>query len=309
MAWRAALIGCGNIGSAFADDSRASAFGVCTHAAAYSACRHTDLVAVCDTDPERARHCARRWGAAACYADPARLLAEARPEIVSVCTPDVSHYDVVGEVLRADGVRAVLAEKPLATTLAQAEELARLARERGVTLAVNYGRRYSESHARLRDFLRGGGLGEVRLVRGLYGKGTAHNGTHWFDLVRFFLGEVTTVRGRDRLNEGGGDPTLDVSLDLVGGATAVLHACPAPEFTVFETDLLGSGGRARVIDSGEVTELYGVVDGVPFAGYRGLTLTGRTQSGLRDLLLTAVEDLVASLERGTAPRCSAADGV
>ena len=307
--YKAALIGCGKIGSEFADDPRAGDWGVFTHAAAYTSCPATELVAVCDTDLDRAERCGRRWNIPARYAHPARLLAEQQPDIVSVCTPDATHYDVVRAALLADGVRAVLAEKPLATSLPHAEELVRLAAKRRIVLTVNYSRRYADNHVRLRDFLRAGGLGTVRLVRGLYTKGTAHNGTHWFDLARFLVGEVTAVRGADRLLEGGADPTLDVRLQFSGGAAGELLACPAEEFTVFEMELLGSRGRVRLLESGSVIEYYHVIEGVPLAGYCGLALAERAEGGMRDMLLRAVEDMVDSLETGMGVRCSGEDGV
>lgn len=304
-----AVIGCGKIGSEFSDDPQSTASGICTHAAAYAACPATKLVAVCDSDPERVERCGRRWGVAGCYRDAARLLAEARPAIVSVCTPDASHYELVRSALVAPSVQAVLAEKPLATTLSHAQQLAQLARQRGVLLAVNYSRRYAASHVQLRSFLLEGGIGEVRLVRGLYTKGTLHNGSHFFDLFRFLVSEVTRVEARDRLQEGGADPTLDVELHGEGGVVAQLAACSSSDFTIFEMELLGTRGRIRITESGNVIEHYEVVDGHPFAGYRGLVLKNRTTDGLRDVVLYAVEDVVACLQTSKPPRCSAEDGM
>ena len=156
MKLRAAVIGCGKIGWEFSEDPGAGVCGVCTHAAAYAACPSTVLTAICDQDPARAERCARRWEVPVRYTEPLRLLTEQRPDVVSICTPDATHAELVRAALTADGVRAVLAEKPLALTLVEAEELTGLARRRGVLLAVNYSRRYSDAYVQLRDFLRGG---------------------------------------------------------------------------------------------------------------------------------------------------------
>jgi predicted dehydrogenase len=309
MPYRAAVIGCGKIGSEFDEDPRAAAYGVCTHAGAYAACRDTELVALGDTDPAKVERCGRRWGVAARYRDPRRLLAEQRPEIVSICTPDPTHSELLRMALLADGVRAILAEKPLALSLPEAEELVGLARRRGVVLAVNYSRRHDEHHGRLRDLIRAGGIGEIRTVLGLYTKGTLHNGTHWFDLARFLLGEVRRVAGRDRLHEGGDDPTYDAQLEFGGDVVASLYGCSARDYTVFEFDLVGSRGRVRVVDSGAAMEFYEVVEGMPFAGYRALALKQRLGDGLRNVPLRAVEDLVDCLGRNGVPRCSGDDGV
>jgi predicted dehydrogenase len=307
--YRSAVIGCGRIGSEFADDPLAADWGICTHAGAYTSCPMTSLVAVCDTDLRRAKRCAERWSIPAWYVDPARLLAENPLDVVSVCTPDATHYDVLRMVLLTDGVKAVLAEKPLATSVEQAQELVQLARQRRIVLAVNYSRRYADNHVQLRDFLRADKLGPIRVVRGLYTKGTAHNGTHWFDLARFLVGDVTSVRAVDRLGEGGTDPTLDVHLDFASGAIGELIACCAEEYTIFEMELLGSKGRVRVIESGSAIERYGIIEGRPFTGYRSLVLAERKEGDMRDVLLHAVRDLASCLQEGTAPRCSGDDGL
>jgi len=55
--------------------------------------------------------------------DVAHLLAEQNPDIVSVCTPDATHADILYTVLKTTGVRAVLAEKPLALDVRQARDV------------------------------------------------------------------------------------------------------------------------------------------------------------------------------------------
>jgi predicted dehydrogenase len=309
MAYRAALIGCGKIASEFADEPGFESAGICTHAQAYAACEATRLVAICDTDVAKLERCARRWSVAARYGDAGRLLAEERPEIVSVCTPDPTHYHLVHAALTTEGVRAVLAEKPLALELSQARQLVELAAERRVILAVNYLRRSAERIAWLRELIRSGSIGKVRLVTGLYSKGTLHSGTHWLDLARFLLGEVVGVAANDRLHEPGDDPTLDVHLEFDGGAGGELLGCSEDDFSVFEMDLIGTNGRARLTQFGEVIDLFTVADGVPAAPYRGLVHQGRAENVLRNVLLAVVEDLVRCLRSGCSPRCTGADAV
>ena len=67
MPYRAAVIGCGKIGSEYADDPRIR--DIYTHAGAYTACPDTELVAVCDIDPARAKRCADRWGVRSSFVD------------------------------------------------------------------------------------------------------------------------------------------------------------------------------------------------------------------------------------------------
>ena len=303
---RAAVIGCGRIGSEVVDDERL--VGVYSHAGAYTACPDTELVAVCDADPAKLTACAARWGAAA-YTDARALLSERQPEIVSICTPEATHFELIRLALEAPGVRAVLAEKPLALTGEHAAALVALAAARGVTLAVNHIRRYSPSHQTLRDRIASGGIGRLQSIGGVYTKGTLHNGSHWFDLARFMAGEVTEVWGIDARREGGPDPTLDAVLLLESGAAAHLQACDAGAFSLFEIDLIGTRGRIRILESGHRVEIHHVVDSPYYRGYRTLAVEFDQASAMTDLTLHAVEDLVRCVSTGCRPRCSGEDGL
>lgn len=307
MGYRAALIGCGKIASEFADDPRLK--GVYTHAGAYAACPATALVAVCDVDPVKANNCARRWDVGAVYRDAAELFADSAPEIVSICTPDHTHFEMLSLALETPGVRAVLAEKPVALEPAAARQIARLAGERGICVVVNYSRRYSPGHLRLRDEIRAGRLGNIQAVSGYYTKGVLHNGSHWFDLARFLVGEITAVWATDKLKEPGDDPTLDVFVRFAGGATGFLHGLDAGKYSLFEMDIVGTAGRVRIVDSGYWFDFSQVSDSPYFSGYRTLVDAGREAGMLDDVTLYAVEDLVACVESGTTPRCSLEDGV
>jgi predicted dehydrogenase len=307
MVYRAALLGCGKIGSEFSDDPKVR--WIHSHAAAYAHCSATDLVAVCDTDPDKVARCAERWCVAQRFTDPRELLVAAHPEIVSVCTPDSSHFGLIRAAIDTPGVRAVLAEKPLALCSADASELVRLAAGRGVLLAVNYTRRYCERHAQFRDWVRSGGIGEMQSVTGYYTKGLLHNGTHWIDLARFFMGDVAWVWGSDVRHEPGGDPTLDAFFRFDSGAGGSLVGTDARAYNFFEFDLVGTRGRLRITDIGETFEVYSVVDSPRFSGYRELAIRECHRDGLHDVLMNAVNDLVHCLESSGVPRCSGVDGL
>jgi predicted dehydrogenase len=303
---RAALIGCGRIGSEFADDPRVA--GVYTHAGAFAASA-VEFAAVCDVDAARAARCARRWGVAQAFTDVDAMLEQVRPAVVSVCTPDETHAAILRRVLASADVRAILAEKPLAQTTQDADALVRTARERGVVLAVNYSRRYSAGHARVREMIAAGRIGTVQAVSGFYTKGVLHNGTHWFDLARWLVGEIAAVQAFTP-SSGVADPTLDVRVEFDNGAAGFLHGCAADAFAIFEMDVVGTEGRVRLVDAGHTVQIQAVGDSPHYSGYRALLPAQLHGGGFDDVLLHAVADLLDCLDgRAARPRCSAADGL
>lgn len=307
MPYRAAIIGCGKIGTQFADDPRIH--GIYTHAGAYAASPRCQLAGVCDADATRAEKCARRWDVPGVFTDVPKLLAEIRPDLVSLCTPDPTHATLLRTIIESGAVRAILAEKPLALDASEAAALVRLAAGRNILLAVNYSRRYAAGHQRVAELIHGGTIGRIQNITGRYTKGIWHNGSHWFDLARWFLGEVSTVQGFVSHRDFSSDPTLDARLVFASGAQGWLHGCDAGAFTVFEMDIVGSTGRIRLSDSGHVIEVFEAGDSPRYSGYRALRKTGEFDGGLDSVLPNAVEDLVDSLEQSRPPVCTGADGV
>lgn len=306
--YRAAVIGCGRIGSGHT--LAASGGEVESHVSAYRACPSTHLQAVCDTEPERIDECARRWQVEARYQDAGQMLAEVQPQIVSICTPDDTHFHVARAALQVPSVRAILIEKPIALQREHALILQQLAKEGNVVVAVNYIRRYARSHQKLRDFLTAGGIGAVQTLDGIYTKGTLHNATHWFDMIRFLVGEVVAVQAWDVRREGGNDPSLDVRLELESGVCANLRACDHKAFTIFEMDIVGTTGRVRLTDNGLTCETWAIGDSPILPGHRTLVRGDALEAGFHHALHHAVEDLVECLQiPDRRPLCSVTDGL
>ncbi|MCY3657678.1 MAG: Gfo/Idh/MocA family oxidoreductase [Caldilineaceae bacterium] len=97
-----------------------------SHAAAYHQHPQTDVFGVCDIRSEALSDFKELWGDiwpdVRCYTDYRELLEREQPDIVSVVTPDHLHANITIEAARGSA-RAVLCEKPIATTLADADRM------------------------------------------------------------------------------------------------------------------------------------------------------------------------------------------
>jgi len=114
------------------------------HARVYAELPGVQLVGVHDQDMRRAEEVAAANGCRA-YEDLDALLADA--DAVSVAVPTVDHRAVAGQAIHAR--TDVLLEKPMTTTLEQADELIRLARDAGVLLQVGHVERFNPAVAAL----------------------------------------------------------------------------------------------------------------------------------------------------------------
>jgi predicted dehydrogenase len=135
------------------------------HLPAYAACPRSEVVAICDTVPERARALAARHGIRRVVDDPQALLDDPAVELVDVCTATDTHAELSRLAVAAG--KHVLSEKPLAGSAAEAIALAEAAEGMGVRTKVAFTFRYAPSVRRLIGWVADGTIGEVFHVHGL----------------------------------------------------------------------------------------------------------------------------------------------
>jgi predicted dehydrogenase len=178
-----------------------------------------EVVAVADPDAKGREAAAKRLGAKNAYADYRAMLEKEKPRIVSVADRHLDlHRDYVVACARAGA--SVFLEKPMARTLAEADEMVRACEAHHVKLAIAHQTRYSPRLARVKELIAEGQLGDVLEARGR-GKEDSRGGgddlmvlgTHIFDLMRFLLGDPEWCFARARQ---GGKPAVKADVRLGG---------------------------------------------------------------------------------------------
>lgn len=87
------------------------------------------------------------------------LLEDNTIELIAICTPNATHYELTKKCLEAG--KHVLVEKPITATRAEAEELYTLAESKSLTLCVYQNRRFDSDFLTCMQVVKGGFLGEV----------------------------------------------------------------------------------------------------------------------------------------------------
>jgi predicted dehydrogenase len=162
------------------------------HAAGYRALSETcELVACADIVRDNAAAFAAANGIPeeGIYEDYHAMLAEARLDVVSICTWPHLHLPMVLDCA-LEGVQAIHSEKPMADTWGGARLMAQECSRRGVQLTFNHMRRFGKPFTGARDLLRAGAIGDlVRIEVGCPGD-VYDTGTHWIDLCGMYVGEA-----------------------------------------------------------------------------------------------------------------------
>ncbi len=212
------------------------------HAVSYaqSLAAHPDVTFIGIADPDEARGRALAGSVGTAYFAAAEALLETGLDGVVVTSENV-HHRALTELSAASGVRAVLCEKPLATTTEDARAMIAACAAQNVSLATAFPCRYSPAFRRLREQVLAGAIGDVLAIRGtnrgrapsgwftdlsLSGGGAVIDHTvHVADLNRVLLGrEATDVYAEisNGFAHGDFDDTGFLTIGYEGGVFATL---------------------------------------------------------------------------------------
>lgn len=183
------------------------------HSEAIRRLGHVDIVAVAALTAAEASGFAQSIGVDRSTGDYRELLADPAIEAVHVCTPNSLHFPVSKEALQAG--KAVLCEKPLSMSVAEAQEMVDLAAAKNLPNCVNHNLRFYPVVQHVRRMIEAGELGDILVVQGTYSQDwllydTDYNwriekaangdlrvvgdiGSHWMDLVQHLTGLKITA--------------------------------------------------------------------------------------------------------------------
>lgn len=164
---------------------------------------------VAASSPQRAQQAAQAWGVPRAYRDIEDVISDPQVQVVHICTPNHLHRPMAQAALEAG--KHVICEKPLATSLQDAEALAALAASSGRVATVPFVYRYHPVVREARARIAQGELGPLHLIHGSYlqdwlldpasnnwrvdpalggaSRVFADIGSHWCDLVEWVSGE------------------------------------------------------------------------------------------------------------------------
>ncbi len=140
-----------------------------SHLPALMASPEFELTAVCTTHQETAEESKEKFGAKLAFHDHHTMLASGEIDAVAVVVRVPQHYQLTKDVLEAG--KHVYTEWPLGATLAEAQELAELARAKGLQTMVGLQARAAPAVLEMKELVESGYVGEVMachlsLVRG-----------------------------------------------------------------------------------------------------------------------------------------------
>jgi predicted dehydrogenase len=290
--YKVLIVGCGNIAGGF-DMVRTPDLPPLSHAGAYSRHGGFSLQACVDPNQSRREEFARHWGVKSSGADMAGLnAAQGAFDVISICSPTQMHHEHLEQAL-ALRPRVIFCEKPLTTDEVDAERLVEACRSQGVTLVVNYSRRWDPAVAELVSQLHEGRWGRVRSVVGHYNKGINNNGGHMLDLMMRLLGSLDVVATfHAEFDFWESDPTVAALLSAAEATIPVyLNPGNAQDFSYFELEIVCELGVIKMLSGGMVWQYREAVPSAEFIGYKSLNAVSQVGGRYMDAMANAIEDI------------------
>ena len=129
------------------------------HYEAWERLASVGIVAVCDLDEAKARAKAQEYGIPNVYTDFRVMFEEMRPDFVDVITPPATHLEICKEAA-ARGIH-VICQKPLAPSIAEAEQIVAHIRGARVRMMVHENFRFQPWHREIKKLIDEGRIGST----------------------------------------------------------------------------------------------------------------------------------------------------
>jgi myo-inositol 2-dehydrogenase / D-chiro-inositol 1-dehydrogenase len=229
------------------------------HAKAFSSRTDTELCAVAGRTPERTERRAAEFGVPG-YTDLDAMLEVERPDLVSVCLPNMGHFAPTLQIIRAGF--PLLVEKPLVFELDEADTLLAEAAARDLFFAINFNHRYARPMRLAVDAIDSGKVGRLTFATWRFGgePGTSphpyanliETQCHGLDLLEHLCGPVASVMAQMSDATGRGCSTTSVALEFANGAVGALLGTYDSSYSYPGAHLLevnGLDGRVLIEDT------------------------------------------------------------
>ena len=191
------------------------------------------------------------------------------PDVVALAVPTEAHAIVLEQVMAQRAPRAILCEKPLAYTLNEAARIVSLCSQAGTQLFVNYVRRSDPAVREIKSWLQSGKL--ILPLKGVawYSKGLYNNGSHFLDLLKYWLGDFQGFKVIQARTSWADDPEPDFLTNFEGGQIHFLSANER-DYSHYNVELVSPSGRIRYDAGGGRVLWQSVIRHPTLPGYKVL---------------------------------------
>ena len=236
----------------------AGAWGL-QHARVFAGRRDVDLCAIVGRTLEKTKARAEEFGTSF-YLDLDEMLDRERPDLVSLCLPNLGHFEPTLQIIESG--YPLLVEKPLVFDIREADRLLGEASRRSLFFAINFNHRYARPVLMALEAIEQGMLGDVVFATWRFGgesSETPHphanlieTQCHGLDMLEHLCGRIESVMAQMTDKTGHGYSTLVLALRFADGAVGCLVGSYDSSYAYGQAHTLevnGTRGRVLVEDT------------------------------------------------------------
>jgi predicted dehydrogenase len=283
-----------------------------SHAGGYGAAEGVELVAAADVDEDKLSRFSTAWEIPADrqYVGHEPMLEAEDLDIVSVCTPSYLHADHVIDAARSAADPGLIwCEKPIASSVSDAERMVAVCEETDTELLVNHSFRFTTKLRRLKDLVQTRDLlGDVHAVATQFRMELLRNSTHLLDTLVYLLdarasqvsgyitGEneaVDSLEAQERVDDAGGGGFV-----VMDDGSFVTIDCTIPRAPSSMTlQFVGSEGKLYLNNDDGEWRYWRLADGVHIEeDLPGIEGAWTWDEDYRNAFANAAADAVAVLD-------------
>jgi predicted dehydrogenase len=270
--------------------------------------RGSELYSTCGRNIATAQAFSDKWHAAKAFDSLDEFLSDPSLDAVYIATPNNMHAEQT--IRAAQAKKHVLCEKPMATTVEDAQRMIEACKANDVKLGVVFQNRYHAAHVRTREVVASSTLGEIQFVSAQLCRGFPRGrwegwrndpvasgagaivaqSVHPIDLLRFLLGtEIVKVQGMSDIAPPQ-RPVEEIVFSTLQFENGIHASVVAGQILPrYDNDIVVYGSKGKLVLKGTL--------GVPLNNRTGeLTVEGTGSfDGVTEFPATAVADKIAKL--------------
>ena len=316
--YRCAIIGCGRIASLF--DEHDVFIKPSTHGGIYTTHPKTKLVSACDINNKRLKDFGKKYKCNSLYNDYRDMLDNEDIDILSICTHAQDHSTMCIDGAKS-GVKAIFCEKPMATNLKECEDMINICNRYNVKLTIDHTRRWDNYFNYINEIINNKVIGDIKAVTAFSTAGLLNGGTHMFDILRSWFGNVEWVDGKLEYDNST-DPSATGIIKFKD--VYVYFNNSYKDYVTFDIGLLGSLGKLEsfgMVRSNRNFNLYSTKDSLYDKGTKTLNKNKIPEDNIKKLIskkidmdlkqspmMNSLDDILYSLENDCETKCNGNDG-
>lgn len=301
-----AIIGIGNIGYQFSLDKKRLK-KTWSHFSAYNKIKEAQLIAVLDKDKKKLYKFSKIHKSIKCYTNLKQMLIENEIDIVSICTPDKSHFKIIIELLKS-GIKGIICEKPIVTNLIEARKVYELTKKK--LFYLNHQRRYDTNYQKLKKIINSKSFGNIKSVSVFYPGQLYNILSHMIDILRFLLNnnpkKVSFIERFYNEKEKSATGYIVFEKDIIVN----VNSTGQREKLIFELDFISDKGRIKISNNGNKIDYNLFKKSKNYTNYYELNKSKNLKIKNSDSLLSLIKSAVLNYKSKKKSKilCSAEDG-